>query len=223
MCFSATASFTSSAILMGLGVATLKNCETKAERFLASLPCFFAIQQFSEGVVWLSFETAPPFFSFYFYLFFALIFWPIWIPLSMRMIEENPKIKKIITGFLFLGIGLGIYYVSTLIYSQPSLKIVKSHLVYDSNIYTLKYLYALIILIPFFLSSYKGIKVFGSLVLCSFLIANYFYEYAFLSVWCFCAATISLVLYKIMEIKHKDEKYEGVGAPCLEKKCKDDL
>lgn len=54
MCFSATASFTSSAVIGVIGVATLARASHPREWLFASIPLLFAIHQFAEGAVWLA-------------------------------------------------------------------------------------------------------------------------------------------------------------------------
>jgi hypothetical protein len=46
MCFSATASFSAGAFLLGLGSLTLKSARSPRERMFAAIPLLFAIQQF---------------------------------------------------------------------------------------------------------------------------------------------------------------------------------
>ena len=54
MCFSATASFGASAVLGVIGVAAVAKAKTKPQRLFASIPLVFAVQQLSEGFLWLS-------------------------------------------------------------------------------------------------------------------------------------------------------------------------
>lgn len=49
MCFSATASFTSSAVISDIGVATLAQVRHAREIPFAALPALFAVHQFAEG------------------------------------------------------------------------------------------------------------------------------------------------------------------------------
>ena len=51
MCFSATASFSAGAFLLGLGTLTLKSARRPRELPFAAIPLLFAIQQLSEGVI----------------------------------------------------------------------------------------------------------------------------------------------------------------------------
>ena len=55
MCFSATASLTAGTFLLGVGVMTTRMARTGGDRVYAAIPLLFAIQQLTEGVVWLSF------------------------------------------------------------------------------------------------------------------------------------------------------------------------
>ena len=55
-------------------------------------------------------------------------------------------------------------------------------------------LYALVILLPLIYSSHVQVRHFGMLVALSLLISLNIYSYAFVSVWCFFAALLSLYL-----------------------------
>ena len=54
MCFSATASFTASAVLLPAGTLALRRAYTTDRRYLAlcALPFLFGVQQLMEGFVW---------------------------------------------------------------------------------------------------------------------------------------------------------------------------
>jgi hypothetical protein len=56
MCFSATASFIAGVSLTGMGIATVKMTQGKAEMPFAMIPLLFGVQQLIEGMLWLSFE-----------------------------------------------------------------------------------------------------------------------------------------------------------------------
>ena len=67
MCFSATASFTAGAVLLGVGTLTLRSAlasrhsHRRRDLPFAAIPLLFAIQQLIEGVVWLTVSAeAPP-------------------------------------------------------------------------------------------------------------------------------------------------------------------
>ena len=85
MCFSATASFASTALLVPLGISALwrswRNGRTDLGP-LALMPVGFGLQQAMEGALWLELRRGPlepePHGAALAYLFFALAFWPIW-------------------------------------------------------------------------------------------------------------------------------------------------
>ena len=55
-------------------------------------------------------------------------------------------------------------------------------------------LYALTILVPLLFSSHRTIRIFGVLAVLSSVLASTIYGYAYVSVWCFFAAVLSLYL-----------------------------
>jgi len=61
-------------------------------------------------------------------------------------------------------------------------------------------LYALTILVPLFFSSHRLIRIFGVLAVLSSVLASQAYGYAYVSVWCFFAAVLSL--YLVYMIRH---------------------
>lgn len=56
MCFSATASFVSGALLTGAGLATLSRNSIPEQRVFAAMPLIFGLQQISEGFVWYALQ-----------------------------------------------------------------------------------------------------------------------------------------------------------------------
>ena len=61
-------------------------------------------------------------------------------------------------------------------------------------------LYALTILVPLLFSSHRLIRIFGVLAVLSSVLASEAYGYAYVSVWCFFAAVLSL--YLVYMIRH---------------------
>src|SRR5687768_16565317 len=99
MCFSAEASFAAGAILLGIGVVSLNKAVSGPQRVLAGIPLLFSIQQFDEGILWLTFSNPaymhwwqPAILTF---LFYAQVVWPVFVPLSMTLIEKDPFRKRI--------------------------------------------------------------------------------------------------------------------------------
>ena len=82
MCFSATASFTASALLTPVGLYALRRTYQSDPRYLAlaAFPLLFGIQQAIEGGLWLALEgraTLSTSTTALGFLFFAYLLWPI--------------------------------------------------------------------------------------------------------------------------------------------------
>ena len=60
MCFSATASFVAGTTLSTIGVATITKVKQRSELPFALIPLLFGIQQFIEGIIWLTFSHDAP-------------------------------------------------------------------------------------------------------------------------------------------------------------------
>jgi len=113
MCFSASASFGASAVLSVAGVASFVYSRTLPQKALAGIPVIFAIQQFTEGIVWMSLmhaewaqweRTAT-----YAFLFFAQMAWPVYIPFAMLCCEREKIRRKVMSVLLLAGITLSAY------------------------------------------------------------------------------------------------------------------
>jgi hypothetical protein len=207
MCFSAGASFVAGTVLCATGLVTIKKAKTKSFLFLASIPLLFSIQQFIEGFVWLSltntnFTGAHGVFV-YIFLFFALVVWPTLLPLSIYLIEENKKRKKVLLLILFIGIGLSVFMLGCLLFRTVSAKIMFMHIYYDID-YSLELpvfknlIYIIPTVLPPFISSIKNMKIFGSAIVLSFMVTSLLFEENTVSVWCFFAAIISIIILLIV-------------------------
>ena len=168
----------------------------------------FSIQQFSEGMIWINMTTANVhllYSSALLYMFFAFLLWPAYFPFCLYFIETISMRRKILFGLIILGLILGvIIYIPLLMHDVDfNLKRINQSLahsiqltVYSQHFYTLSY--ALIIFISALVCSKNEIKKFGLLVMISFLLAMFWFLYAFISVWCYFAAFLSLYIVYIV-------------------------
>jgi len=212
MCFSATASFTAGITLSALGVATLTQVSSRREILLGSFPLLFAVQQFSEGLVWLtlgqtSLNSINSLVT-YSFLFFATGVWPILCPLSVYLMESNSSKRNTILGLVLAGIILGIYLFICVVIHGVSLEKFSGNLLYSLNFIPFyefsKYLYLIVTSVPFIINNDIRLKLFGAVAILSFCISELFYKITFVSVWCFFAAVLSGGLYFIFrDFKHR--------------------
>ncbi|MDI1355195.1 MAG: hypothetical protein PSX36_09765 [bacterium] len=207
MCFSASASFGAGILLSAVGVASLTKVHDKAEILFAAIPLVFGVQQISEGLLWLSFSgylslslQAPATFIF---LFFAQSVWPLMVPLSILKFEKNIKRKKIERVLTFIGAVVAVYLTYCLINFHVQATVVGQHISYRQD-YPVNLgrfggiLYLLATLLPPFISGIKKMWALGSAILISYFLTVIFYEEYVISVWCFFASVISLVVLFIM-------------------------
>lgn len=211
MCVSAEASFVVGALLLpasGYCVrASLR--QNRAALALAAIPLFFGIQQFCEGFVWLGLERNDPDLTrggSLAFLFFALAFWPFWMPLATWLVETRPARKRGIGILVILSLAWGVLLFSPLAADpQRWLTVEQVHhsIQYrfpDLPVYRfvpspwLRLFYLLTIFVPFLLCSDRRFLMFGCLLAASALVTHWVFTYAFVSVWCFFAALLALYL-----------------------------
>ena len=200
MCFSATASFIAGVSLSALGVATVKKAERKADIPFAMIPLLFGVQQIIEGMLWLSFRFDAPLLNVtmtYMFTLFSHVLWPMFVPLSIGLVETVAWRKKVIAAFQLIGIAVGLYLLY-LVVKFPVTSKINGHIVYVSPHFykvPMMALYLAATCVGCFFSSHKLINIFGVLALLLFMVAYWFYTVAFFSVWCFFAAILSVVIY----------------------------
>lgn len=122
MCFSATASFGASTVLGIVGVITVAKAKTNPQRVFATIPLVFAVQQFTEGLLWLSLKNTDmaPGQSFFTYTFlvFAMAVWPFWVPFTIRLLEKDARKKRKINVFVWIGAFVAVG-VAMVLFSYP--------------------------------------------------------------------------------------------------------
>jgi len=216
MCFSATACFTTGAILLPIGIYSLAKAYQGNKNYLAlaAFPLLFGLQQIIEGGLWLALEqradigvelTAKGF------LFFAYFLWPFFVPLAALLLETNTLRRTLFKIFSFTGFLFGAsLYVPLLLYPEwLSVMIVKGSilyqpvLIYDEIVSrtAVRVFYAIIVAVPLLFSTVATLRFFGILIFVSVAVSAAFFAYAFVSIWCFFAAILSAYVVYIIHNK----------------------
>ena len=201
MCFSATASFSAATILLGLGTLTLKSASRRHELPFAAIPPLFAIQQLSEGVIWLTFRYEAPQLNAvmtYVYSFFSHVLWPVYVSVAVLLMEPSGWRRRALLVFVVAGIAVGAYLLYILVAFPIVSRPTGRHIEYVSPHFfaaVAMTLYLISTTLSPILSTHRMVKVFGVLALLSFAAAYFFYATWFISVWCFFAALLSAVVY----------------------------
>ncbi|MEY4354791.1 MAG: hypothetical protein RLZZ609_3032 [Cyanobacteriota bacterium] len=237
MCFSATASFVAGALLLPTGAATLAIAWKKGQRQklpLAAAPLLFGLQQTLEGMVWLGIQTQPPLattgqpvgpvVAALAYLFFAYVFWPVWMPLAAVAQMARPKSGQ--APFWRAIPALGLVPALTLwlpFLNHPRAAIPEQ--IGHSLVYALTpwsagllppvvgpLLYAALIVLPFLKVPSQRVRSFALTLLVAFGLAQWLSSEALTSVWCYASALLSLqILWILQEPETGPESRDGGG------------
>ena len=235
MCFSAEASFAVGAALLPAGIYCTRAAVRKrpAHLPLAVIPLVFSFQQFAEGLVWVGLAQDRPALviaSSLSFLAAALVFWPFWAPFCVLFLEGRAGIKWCLGLGALLGLVFGCaLYLPLALNTDEWLKV---GVVYHSIRYNLKGLpafglaphewwdagYGVLVLSPLFVASPdRRFTVFCILLAVSAAVSLFAFWYAFVSVWCFFAAILSLqlcyIFYKLGE--PRDGRFLSRGAPAV--------
>lgn len=201
MCFSATASFAAGTTLSVIGVATLTNVKRQSEIPFAMIPLLFGIQQLIEGVVWLTFTHDAPLLKqtmTYVYSGFSHVLWPIYVPLAIGIFEIARWRRKVLWAFEVAGLAVGLYLLYFIVTRPVVALVVSRHIEYVSPhfyIVPVIVLYVAATCVSAFFSSHRFVNLFGALALASFIAAYVVAAHALVSIWCFFAALLSILLY----------------------------
>lgn len=218
MCFSATASFTVAAILLPAASYTVSMAWRTNRKWIpiAVYPIVFSIQQAIEGVLWIGMTSGDQFLidtASRGFLFFSHFFWLGWVPFSIRSIEEDQWRRRLLFGLSAAAALFGLSMLLPLFLYPDWLSIELARhslkyemvLIYDGFVSrpVVLGLYALFIVSALFLSSDQRIRTFGGLITLSLLATYLFFTHAFISVWCFFAAVVSVYIIAILVIEQR--------------------
>jgi hypothetical protein len=200
MCFSAQASFIAGTVLLLVGAATLRRARVRSELPYAWIPVLFGIQQLLEGALWLTFPDRSPLLNTvltHAYSFFSHVLWPIYVPLAALALETVPWRQWVLTAIAVAGSAVGLYLLATL-FTLPIVATVKGqHIDYESpHFYALAAmsLYLLGTCASLMFSSHARVVAFGVAAFLSAAAAYAFYAAWFISVWCFFAGVLSVIV-----------------------------
>jgi len=209
MCFSAAASFIAGTTLCVIGIATLKQTKASSEVPFALIPLLFGIQQLIEGIIWLSFNheiPVPRQVMTYLYSLFSHFVWPIYVPFAIGIMEMVRWRKKALLVLLVLGVTVGLFLLYWITVGPLNAEVISHHMVYISpHFYSIPamILYFTATCASCFLSSHRFISVLGVLLVLSLIAAQLAHSLALVSIWCFFAAILSMVIYLHFKIRNR--------------------
>jgi hypothetical protein len=208
MCFSAEVSFTAAAILIPVGAITVHGAYRSNGKYLAiaALPLFFGLQQLFEGLVWtgseLSSDSMVQRYSMA-YMFFSWLAWPVWVPFSTYFLEPCRR-RYVYLIFAIVGGMLGAVQYFPYFAHEGWLvtKFLPNAISYQGTVlfdYIMQReltnaIYLFVIVAPLLTSSNRRAQLFGVLVSMVAAITYLFFQYAYISMFCFGGAMMSLYI-----------------------------
>jgi len=205
MCFSASASFAVGAALLAPGYYSIKRAESSGMLAFACTPILFSFHQITEGFLWLSLTN--PDFAFWYkpalygYSFISTPVWPIWVPLIMWLMETDHRRKKILYYVLLVGGAVSLYMLYCLIVYGVSADAEHGHIRYTRDfpyLYIIRPMNLAAMAITPFLSTLRYTKLLAAAMMAALILSYIFYTEYVISVWCFFAAILSLLVILVV-------------------------
>jgi hypothetical protein len=206
MCFSAEASFIVGTTILVTGAISIKNVPERSQLAFAAIPLIFSLQQFTEGFLWIvlkedSYSEWKGFLT-CFFLVFAQVVWPTWVPLAFYLMTKDEKRKKILRWLTYTGGLVSVFLLYCLATYRVEARITHHHIYYEVDYPDVTKVgsafYFIVTILPAFISNARLAWVIGLLNLGSFIISRLFFEDHVISVWCFMAAALSVMVMIII-------------------------
>ena len=232
MCFSAEASFGVAAALLPVGgyCAAVAWRKDRAHLPLAVIPTLFGVQQLCEGAVWVGLGRDEPAMirsGSVVFLFFALAFWPVWVPLAVAVIEPHGGKRWAFLALAGLGLVLGCAYYLPLVaggIGWADARVVGHSIRYDFSAvpavraapaWVWPALYLVTVSGPLLASRERlRLRPLGLAVGLSAVASYALFEHAFASVWCFLAAALSAyIAYVLHRLPERPAQTPGAVSP----------
>ena len=218
MCFSAEASFFAAGLTGAAGLVALSLTERREQWPLAAMPLFFAAQQTVEGLLWqelaLSAESYDVVLWTRVFLMFALVFWPVYAPLAVVLVEPDRRRRQWMGLLVLCGVAVSIYFLTSLIETPRVAAIGGAYIVYSSDPdlpVPMLLFYPLATCGAAALSSHRLVRLLSAVLITGGFVAYYAYWHAFTSVWCFFAAVASVVIVFQFEMVRRQQESETLS------------
>lgn len=182
-------------MLAGTGVVSLKIADKPWQKPFATIPLLFAVQQVTEGFLWLSIGKAEfdaiKNISMYTFLVFAHVVWPVWVPFSMWKMEKKPARKKILLIIMGMGATVSIYLGLCMMLYDVGVRIAGHHVLYILDYPTTFWplhiiFYVAAIVVAPFVSSVRRMPFLAVVAFVSFAVAELLFRECNIGLVLFC-------------------------------------
>jgi hypothetical protein len=212
-CLSPEVSFSLSGSLLVAGGYCIEKAVRGDRSYLplAIIPAVFGLQQFCEGWVWTGLHRGQSHLvtiAAIAYLFFALCFWPVWVPLSMLFVQRRRRVHLLLFAMTGIGIAIGITVLVPLLIEPSWLRVDVDHHSLHYNVSSSpafrvlpnamwQALYFFAVATPLLVSGSRKLMHFGMALILSAAATHILLPDTFASAWCCFAAAMSLYVVTI--------------------------
>ena len=202
MCLSPEADVVVGGIVVVIGVDALRHVREPRQILLATLPLLFGLHQLDEAFVWWGLQghvsESIERVGVWIYMLFALAALPALVPIAVLAVERSAGRRRLISGFAALGIGIGVALGIALFQGSVDAVIVGRHVAYDVSALTqgreLTALYVVAACGALIVCSYRDLAALGVMNLVAVPMLMWLTVSGFISLWCFWAAIVSVVI-----------------------------
>ena len=202
MCFSPDADAVVGGIVVVIGVDALRHVREPKQILLASLPLLFGLHQLDEAFVWWGLQghvsESLERIGVWVYLLFALAALPALVPLAVLAVERSPARRRLIGLLSILGIAVGVSLGVAVFRGSVNAAIDGRHIAYDVSALSqgrdLTALYVVAACGALIACSYRDIAALGVMNLVAVPVLMWMTVSGFISLWCFWAAIVSVVI-----------------------------
>lgn len=222
MCFSVQADLVAGAVILPVGVLSLREVRRARELPFAALPLLFSLHQLVEALVWAGLDGSVSarlgHAAAVAYVVYALPVLPTSLPLAVLLLEPRGARARV-APFVVLGVIVSTWLLAGVL-AGPVRVVEHPHaleyLTSESHGDIASFLYVVAVIGPSLLSGYRSIVAFGVLNLVGLVAAAALYMRAFTSVWCvYAAATSVLILLHMYRRRRLPDPHRLVGLQLL--------
>jgi len=202
VCFSPEADTLVGAVAVSAGVDALRHVRSARQIPLASLPLLLGVHQFSEALVWWGLQGhlahSVERVAIWVYVMFAFAVLPIFVPAAVGLVERQVARRRVIVGFGVLGAVVAVVLAVAALNGPIAAVIEGRHLGYEVDIPSrggqLTALYVVATCGALLASSYRDLARIGALNLVAVPVLMWMTVNGFVSLWCFWAAIVSVLI-----------------------------
>jgi len=202
VCFAPEADAVVGGLIVAVGVDALRHVRARKQIPLAALPVLFGLHQLSEALVWWGLEGHVPDslerVAKWFWFLFAFVALPVLLPVAVDLVERSKTRRRVITAFACLGLAVAAALAIGIFGGPIRAEVEGHHVAYEVDAVSrgglLTLLYVVATCGALLACSYREIAAIGVLNLVAVPILMWLTVSGFVSLWCFWAAIVSIVI-----------------------------